>query len=195
MWPLALSTFGIIFVAELGDKTLLTVLLLASRYRAWPVFLGGCLAFVVQGLVAVGLGQVFAFLPHAWIRIGSALLFLGFGLWLALGPEEDADLALETKSGRGPFGVAFGLVFLAEWGDMTQILTAALVADHSIELGRERAAVAVFGGATLGLWAGTGLAVLLGRLAGRRLPRRVIRRMAGLAFIAVAALTALGKYV
>jgi putative Ca2+/H+ antiporter (TMEM165/GDT1 family) len=186
MWPLALSTLG---------KTLLAVLLLASRYRAWPVFLGSCSAFVVQGLVAVGLGQVFAFLPHVWIRIGSALLFLGFGLWLTLGPEEEADLALQTKSGRGPFGMAFGLVFLAEWGDMTQIMTAALVAGHSIALGRERAAIAVFGGATLGLWAGTALAVLLGRLAGRKIPRKVIRRLAGLVFITVAALTALGKSV
>ena len=101
MWTLALSTFGLIFVAELGDKTLLTVLLLASRYRAWPVLLGGCLAFVVQGMVAVALGQVVAFLPRNWIRTGSAALFLGFGLWLLFGPEEQGDPE-EQRSARGP---------------------------------------------------------------------------------------------
>jgi putative Ca2+/H+ antiporter (TMEM165/GDT1 family) len=194
MWPLALSTFGLIFVAELGDKTLLTVLLLASRLRAWPVFLGGCLAFVAQGLVAVGLGQVVAFLPRSWIRIGSAALFVAFGLWLLFGPEEEANPA-EQGSARGPFGTAFGLVFIAEWGDMTQVMTAALVADHSAELGRASAAAAVFAGATLGLWSGTALAVLLGRLAGKRLPRKLVRRIAGVAFLGFGALTALGKSV
>jgi Ca2+/H+ antiporter, TMEM165/GDT1 family len=194
MWRLALSAFGLIFVAELGDKTLLTVLLLASRYRALPVFLGGCLAFLLQGVVAVAFGQVFAFLPRNWIRIGSALLFAGFGLWLLFVPEKEVD-PTAPGSARGPFGTTFGLVFLAEWGDMSQIMTAALVADHSAELGRVPAASAVFGGATLGLWSGTALAVLLGRLAGTRLPRKTVRRVAGVAFIAFSALTALGKAV
>jgi putative Ca2+/H+ antiporter (TMEM165/GDT1 family) len=152
------------------------------------------LAFVVQGVVAVGLGQLVAFLPRYWIRFGSALLFAGFGLWLLLGREEEVSPA-EQGSARGPFGTTFGLVFLAEWGDMTQIMTAALVADNTAELGRARAAAAVFGGATLGLWSGTALAVVLGRLAGKKLPQKLVRRIAGMAFLAFAALTALGKSV
>lgn len=189
MLALAVTAFWLIFVAELGDKTLLLVLLLSARLSPLRVFAGAALAFLVHGLLAVALGQLLGLLPHAWVRYGSAGLFLFFGLGLLLRkPEGAIDAGL--RPGRGPLLTSFVFIFLAEWGDMTQILSAALVADHTASLGRLGAAIAVFCGAVLGLWAGTALAVAVGRKAGRWLPAHVLQRAAGACFLAVAGYTA-----
>ncbi len=191
MLAAAAAALGLVFIAELGDKTLLTVLLLASRAPAAPVLLGACAAFLVHTTIAVAFGQLFALLPHAWVRAATVVAFAVFGILLLVqAPEEGGG---EAKEARGPFALAFGFIFLAEWGDMTQITTAALVARAAARLGRLRGSLAVFAGATGGLWLGTILAVLVGRTAGHRLPERVVRRVAGGVFLAFAALTALGK--
>lgn len=188
----AAAALGLIFVAELGDKTLLTVLLLSTRYRPVPIFLGACAAFLVHTAIAVGFGQVFASLPHDWVHWATAALFAFFGVLLLVKPPEEAEG--KGASGR-PFSTAFAFIFLAEWGDMTQILTASLVGRDSAHLGRLVASAAVFTGATLGLWLGTAVAVFLGRTVGARLPARLIRRIAGVVFLLFAALTAAGKAV
>jgi putative Ca2+/H+ antiporter (TMEM165/GDT1 family) len=87
--------------------------------------------------------------------------------------------------------VAFVFIFIAEWGDMTQILSAAMVADGARTLGRWPASLSVFTGSVLGLWLGTGLAVVIGHKAGRWLPERIVRRVAGACFLGVAVYTAL----
>ncbi len=187
------AALGLIFIAELGDKTLLTVLLLSTRYRPVPIFLGAAAAFLVHTTIAVAFGQVFAFLPHLWVQWASAALFAIFGLLLLVRGTEEPDAKTQDAAAGRPFATAFAFIFLAEWGDMTQILTATLVAKASSSLGRLPGSLAIFAGATGGLWLGTLLAVIVGTTIGKRLPERGVRIVAGLCFLLFAALTALGK--
>jgi putative Ca2+/H+ antiporter (TMEM165/GDT1 family) len=177
--------FSLVFVffAELGDKTLYTVLVLATRGRWLAVLLGGWAAFVVQGGIAVGLGSLLARLPAAGIRWATAIVFLACGLWLLIKKEDEEEEEIEQKPTflRETVG-AFVLVFIAEFGDATQIGSAAMVA-------RFKQPFLVFAGATLGLWLGTVLAVVVGRLIGKRLPARLLRRAAGVLFCVFAVLS------
>jgi putative Ca2+/H+ antiporter (TMEM165/GDT1 family) len=172
-----LITAATIFVAELGDKTLFTVLILSSRGSPLWVGLGAAAAFVVQSCIAVTGGRLLAFLPALAVRLVTAGLFAVFGLILLFKKEEEEEHT--QHGGRGPFLAAFVLVFVAEWGDMTQIGTATLVA-------RFGEPMAVFVGAVLGLWAGTVVAVLVGWLIGTRFPVSRIRLVAGVIFLLVA---------
>lgn len=171
-----LSTFGLIFLAELGDKTQLAAMALATRHPWKPVFLGAAAAFVVLNLAAVGVGKLlFLVLPLHWIQFASAALFLFFGvatLWAANGPEESVPAA---RVGRPVLG-AFALILLAEMGDKTQLATASLAAQHG-------APVAVFTGSTLALWAVALLGILAGRRLTRVVPMKVIHRAAGVLFL------------
>lgn len=169
-----LTSFGLIFLAELPDKTAYTVLLLASRGRPWPVLLGSWAAFLVQGFVAVALGSLIGRLPPEAVRWTAAALFLAFGLFLVLG--RDAEEAPPPASHGKALLEAFALVFLAELGDATQIGTAALVA-------RLHHHWSVLAGSTLALWAVSGLAVTVGATVGARLPKRALRRVAGVFFL------------
>jgi putative Ca2+/H+ antiporter (TMEM165/GDT1 family) len=177
------TTFALIFVAELADKTLYTVLILAARNPPWPVLLGACAAFVVQSAIALFLGSLLSLLPHVAVAWLTAVVFVGFGLLLLLRDEKDETSSEVAKGGRKVAAAAFLMVFIAEWGDATQIGTATLVAETG-------APVQVFVGATLALWAGTAIAVILGRLAGARLPMKLLRRVAGVLFIAFGVLSA-----
>ncbi len=179
-----LTSFVLVFLAELGDKTLYTVLLLSARNRALPVLIGAYLAFVAQGIVAVGLGSLLALLPAKWIHWLTAATFLFFGLLLLFKEESHPEQGTDKTRRTGRVMLTtFGLVFAAEWGDATQIGSAALVA-------RFRAPVQVFVGATLGLWLGTALAVLVGGWLGSRLPTRMLRKAAGVVFCAFAIVAA-----
>jgi Ca2+/H+ antiporter, TMEM165/GDT1 family len=190
MWALAAATFWLIFVAELGDKTLFMVLLLSSRYPPLRVFAGAAMAFAVHGVIAVALGQLIGVLPHNVIRYGSAALFLGFGLALLLKSSSgDAESPLD-RGARSPVLTSFALIFVAEWGDATQILGAVLVANNLARLGRLQASVAVLMGGVAGLWLGTALAAAVGHRAGRWLPEGPLRKLAGVSFLVVALYTA-----
>jgi putative Ca2+/H+ antiporter (TMEM165/GDT1 family) len=190
MVALAAAAFWLMFVAELGDKTLFAVLLLSSRYPPLRVFAGAAMAFAVHGLIAVALGQLIGALPHEVVRYGSAALFLWFGLVLLFKKgDSGADGALERGAAR-PVLTSFLLVFVAEWGDATQILSAALVANNLAQLGRLRASIAVFTGGLAGLWLGTALAAAVGHRAGRWLPEGPLRKLAGACFLVVAFVTA-----
>jgi Ca2+/H+ antiporter, TMEM165/GDT1 family len=171
-----LTAFVLIFVAELGDKTLFTILLLATRYPAIPVLIGSCAAFVVQGAIAFALGWLLALLPAFWVHWITAAVFAFFGLRLLLTEEEVENEEAPTTPHHRIALAAFGLVTAAEWGDASQIGTAALVAHlhHPIQ---------VVVGATLGLWAGTVLAVGVGRMVGPRIPGHWMRRGAGILFL------------
>jgi putative Ca2+/H+ antiporter (TMEM165/GDT1 family) len=172
--PVLLTTFGLIFVAELPDKTAYTMLLLAARGRPVQVFLGSCLAFAVQGLVAVALGSLAARLPPDLVRYLAAALFLCFGLWLLFSKIEPETQAAYLSKNRALLQ-AFALVFLAELGDATQLGTAALVA-------RLHDRWSVYVGSTLALWSVALLAVSIGGTFGSRIPKRALRRTAGALF-------------
>ena len=176
------TTFGLIFLAELPDKTAYTVLLLASRGRPLLVLAGSWAAFLVQGFVAVALGEVIGRLPPSAIRWTTAALFLAFGLFLLFG--KDAEGPPPPRSKRKAVTEAFVLVFLAELGDATQIGTAALVA-------RLHDRWSVLAGSTLALWSVSALAVTLGATVGARLPKRMLRRIAGGLFLVFAAFSLL----
>ena len=136
-------------------------------------------------MIAVALGQLLSGLPHVWIRLGSAALFLVFGVLLLVRSGE--RLSHASPATARPVLTAFTLIFLAEWGDMTQIAAAALVASHTARLGRLGASLAVFVGAVLGLWLGTALATVIGFRAKSALPERAVRLAAGVCFLLVAA--------
>ena len=175
------SVFGVIFVAELPDKTALAALVLATRHKALPVFLGAALALTVQSLVAIGAGELLSLLPQRPVHVGAGILFLITAVFMWRRKEEDAAAAAR---GSGPLGfwrtgwLVFGVVFIAEWGDLTQLATAALAARYA-------APVPVFIGATTALWAVVAIAVLVGSRAGKLLAPRVTQRVAAVVFAGV----------
>lgn len=175
------STFALIFVAELGDKTQLTAMALALRYPWKRIFIGIAAAFIVLNLAAVAVGKVlFLLLPRFWVSLVAALLFLYFGvvtLRTACADEED-DAPPTTAASA--IRTAFIMIFMAELGDKTQLVTASQAAVHS---GSQAGMAQVFAASTLALW----LVSLLGIFAGKQLVRYIpvcwIHRAAGGMFL------------
>jgi len=173
-----LVAFGVVFVAELGDKSQLMVLTLAARYRAVVVLLAITVATAIVHLASVLLGAVVGVaLPTHVINVVAGIAFLGFAAWTLRGDElsdEEAAKA-ERERSRSVFltvGIAF---FLAELGDKTMLATITLATDHGL-----------FGtwiGSTLGMVAADALAIGVGHVMGARLPERVIRIGAAAAFV------------
>jgi Ca2+/H+ antiporter, TMEM165/GDT1 family len=185
---LGFTVFTIIFLLELPDKTALATLLLATRHRPFPVFLGAVAAFVIQSAVAVAAGSLLSLLPREPIRIGAGILFLLMAALIVAQnlkreeAKEAAEVEREEQRHRRPFATAFLLVFVAEWGDLTQLATAALQA-------RYRDALTVFTAATLALWAVAAIAVVLGNRLGAWIPQRPLQfTAAGVMVIAAIAL-------
>ncbi|HVA04571.1 MAG TPA: TMEM165/GDT1 family protein [Acidimicrobiales bacterium] len=181
-------TFGIIFVAELPDKTMIATIVLASRYRPLPVWIGAALAMVVNSAVAVLAGRLLELLPHRWVEAVVAALFAGGALYLILVKEsaettqgeEEAD---RVRSGNRIVLGAFTVIVVAELGDLTQILTANLVA-------RYHQAWSVFVGSAVALVSVMGLGVIGGRVLLRVLPLATIRKVAGFILAGFAIFTA-----
>ncbi|MES1165625.1 MAG: TMEM165/GDT1 family protein [Verrucomicrobiota bacterium] len=171
------SIFAVIFVAELPDKTTLASLVMATRHRALPVLLGACAALAVQSLIAVAAGSLLAMLPERIVHIGSGVLFLVSAVVMWVRHEDDATL--KDKPDAVTFGkslwLAFGVVFVAEWGDLTQIATAGFAA-------RLKQPVLVFAASTTALWAVATIAVIVGHRAGRLLNPDLTRKIAAVLF-------------
>ena len=182
---LAFTVFTVIFLLELPDKTALAALLLATRHRPLPIFLGAAAAFVIQSAVAVLAGSLLGLLPREPIRIGAGLLFLIMAALLVRRnlrrdrAEEQQTLAQEDRPHRRPFVTAFSVVFVAEWGDLTQLATAALQA-------RYQQPVVVFTAATLALWVVSAIAVALGNRLGAWVPERPLQFAAAGVMVLVA---------
>jgi len=189
---LGFTVFVVIFVIELPDKTALAALLLATRHRPLPVFLGAAAAFLVQSLVAVIAGSIFGLLPREPVRIGAGLLFLVMAALLIrqnlkkAEAQEAADVEREEGRYRRPLVTAFMVVFVAEWGDLSQLATAAFQA-------RYREPLIVFTAATLALWAVSAIAVVLGNRLGAWIPERPLQFAAAgvMALVAIALITGL----
>lgn len=185
MLGLGVTVFTVIFLLELPDKTALAALLLATRHRPLPIFLGAAAAFVIQSAVAVLAGSLFSLLPREPIRIGAGLLFLVMAALLVRRnlrkeeAEEERAVEQEEVKHHRPFVTAFLVVFVAEWGDLTQLATAALQA-------RYRDPVVVFVAATLALWAVSAIAVALGNRLGAWIPERPLQFAAAGVMVLVA---------
>lgn len=171
------AAFVITFLAELPDKSMFASLILGTRYRPAWVWAGAATAFTVQMGIAVTVGQLLHLLPDQVVQGVTAGLFVAGSAYLWLTsfrsrPPEGADAA---RHGGGPTsfwqvaGTSFGVVFLAEWGDITQVTAANLAARYG--------ALPVFTGASLGLWAIAAVAVTVGAKSLKLLPMPSIRRL------------------
>lgn len=181
-WSVSLSTFALIALAEVGDKSQLVCVTLAARHRAWPVALGAAAAFLILNTLAVVFGAGIALWVPERVMAGIvALLFAVFGLHAlraARGPE--APVEVSARAGRSLFLTALLLIFVAEFGDKTQLAVAALAGGFPpwpVWAGATAALILVSAG---GAWAG--YAVL------RRLPIAWLHRIGGALFLAFAAL-------
>jgi putative Ca2+/H+ antiporter (TMEM165/GDT1 family) len=177
-WTLLASVFGVVFVAELPDKTALAALVLATRHRPVPVFLGAASALTIQSAVAVAAGHLVSLLPARPVHVFAGALFLLSALLMWRRGNDEAEEGASRDGAAGFWRstwLVFGVVFIAEWGDLTQLATAALAA-------RYRSPFVVFAGATLALWAVTGIAVFVGHRAGKLLDPDLTRRIAAVLF-------------
>ncbi len=175
---LALS-FGVIFVAELGDKSQLMALTFATRFKPLPVLAGITIATALVHAVSVGVGYgLGAALPTAWISLVAGLAFLAFGAWTLRGDrlteEERAKAENTERSAVVAVGVAF---FLAELGDKTMLATITLATQHGW--------VGTWIGSTIGMVAADALAIVVGRALGRHLPEKTIKYGAAVLFFIV----------
>ena len=182
---IALICFPLVFLGELPDKTMFASLVMATKGRPLHVWLGAAAAFVVHVAIAVTVGvALFKLLPHQAVDAVVAGIFL-FGALYAWreGAKGEEGLAAREASRHGVVLTAFIVIFLAEWGDLTQILTANLAARYHQPL-----AVAV--GSLLALWCVAGLAVAAGRTLNRFVKISTIRRVTAVVLVALAGYSA-----
>jgi putative Ca2+/H+ antiporter (TMEM165/GDT1 family) len=183
------AAFVLVLPVELPDKTLFATLVLATRFKPLPVFAGVGVAFAVQSLIAVTAGSLLSLLPDALVSAVVAVLFLvgAVVLWRSArsGPEDDEELGAtpEHPSFLKAAAVSFGVLFAAEWGDLSQLATAGLAA-------RTGDPVSVFVGSWAALLVVSALAVFLGRKLADRLPIPLIRRVAAALFLVFAVVAA-----
>jgi putative Ca2+/H+ antiporter (TMEM165/GDT1 family) len=185
------TAFALAFLAELPDKSMFASLILGTRYRPSWVWAGAAAAFAVHMAIAVTAGQLLALLPDRVVDAAVAGLFLSGSayLWATSFRSEHLDgVDAARQGGRAPSflqvaGTSFGVVFLAEWGDITQLTTANLAARYDPFL--------VFAGATLGLWAVATVAVSVGAKSLKLIPMTWIRRITATIMFGLAVYTAL----
>ncbi|MDQ0602211.1 putative Ca2+/H+ antiporter (TMEM165/GDT1 family) [Streptomyces canus] len=169
--------FGVVFLAELPDKTALAGLVLGTRYRASYVFAGVAAAFALHVALAVAAGSVLTLLPQQLVHALTGVLFLGGAAVLLMtkgGADGDAEIRRpENQSFWKVAGAGFMLILVAEFGDLTQIMTANLAARYDDPL-------SVGLGAVLALWAVAGLGIVGGKALMKRVPLRLITKVAAL---------------
>ncbi|MCX5708246.1 MAG: TMEM165/GDT1 family protein [Candidatus Omnitrophica bacterium] len=171
-----LSSFFFIFLAEMGDKTQLVALSFATKFKPWKVVAGIFIGTLVSHLMAVIIGQNLSLIiPMKYLKVIVGLSFIGFGLWTLKGDKYDEKK--EKKWGRlGPIVTIAIAFFLAELGDKTQLATISLAAQYRTLFG-------VLAGSTLGMVCADGLAIVLGTLAGKKLPEKTIKYFSAVIFI------------
>lgn len=194
-FAVALTAFLLILPAELPDKTFVATLVLATRYRPLPVWAGVSAAFLVQCLVAVLAGGAISLLPRrpvlavtcALFAVGSFILFRGASKADEQTDDDESGDMDADGAATPPLKAAiasFGVLFAAEWGDLSQLLTAGLTA-------RYRDPLSVFVGSWVALVIVAGVAVVVGRTLTRFVRLSIVRRVAGGLFAVLAVLTGL----
>jgi putative Ca2+/H+ antiporter (TMEM165/GDT1 family) len=176
------ASLGLLFLAELGDKSMLLVVTLASRHRAVPVLTAVTLsAAVLTGVAVLAGGAAGALLPRTALGLASGTLFIGFGLWqllVARDDESDEPTATRAPSRTVPLVLTISAALvLAELGDKTQVATLSLtgVAPQS--------ALLIWLGGTIGFVAADAIAVVIGVRLARLVPQRAISRVAAALFV------------
>ncbi|MBK8730970.1 MAG: TMEM165/GDT1 family protein [Tetrasphaera sp.] len=182
--------FGAIFLVELPDKTFIATLVMSTRFRPLLVWIGVGLAFLVQTLVAVVAGGLLARLPTTPVQLVAIAMFLIGGVILLKGAagadaeEAETEEEFAEKSNRQVRGwqivsMCFGIIFLAEWGDLSQLLTASMVLKYGEP-------VSVFLGAWAALLAVSALGAALGRTLLTKMKLSTIRRIGGVVCLVLA---------
>lgn len=162
-----LAALGLVFVAELGDKTQLVALGMGARHRLAPVLAGVTLAYAASNLLSVVVGGLLgAALPSRALGIGGGVMFLLFAAWSLRNTDGDEGTETVTRQGHIVMSVAVAM-FVAELGDKTMLATATLASQGN--------PVLVWIGATIGITLSGAVGVLVGRATGTRLPERAIR--------------------
>lgn len=179
-WALFFSTFALIFLAELPDKTAVAIVILASRHHPVAVFAGVALAFVFQNIIAILFGSLFSLLPAHIVHIASGILFIVFALLMWFRKEEkEEEVHLAAKSNFLKMAwTSFVVVFIAEWGDLTQLSAATLVA-------KTHQPLTIFIAATLALWSTTAIGVAVGHHAKKVIRPHILQNIAAVAFAIV----------
>ena len=191
---IAATAFVLIFPVELPDKTFVASLVLATRYPPVPVWIGVALAFLVQCLVAVTAGSLISLLPDTLVAAAAGLLFLAGAVLLWRGAasadekERNEERQMSARTMRDARGLraaaaSFGVLFLAEWGDLSQLFTVGLVA-------RYHDPVSVFAGSWAALLLVAALAIGLGRTLLRYVRLATIRRVGAVICLTLAGLAA-----
>ncbi|MCX4810755.1 TMEM165/GDT1 family protein [Streptomyces sp. NBC_01239] len=174
--------FGVVFLAELPDKTALAGLVLGTRYRASYVFVGVAAAFLLHVVLAVAAGSVLTLLPQQLVAAVTGVLFLGGAAVLLFkkGDDDEEVRAPKDQSFWRVSGAGFMLILVAEFGDLTQIMTANLAAryDDPFSVGL---------GAVLALWAVAGLGIVGGKALMKRVPLKLITQIAAVLMLALGA--------
>ncbi|MFI0786702.1 TMEM165/GDT1 family protein [Streptomyces lydicus] len=181
-FTVAAVVFGVIFLAELPDKTALAGLMLGTRYRASYVFVGVAAAFLVHVALAIAAGSVLTLLPHRVVQAVVGVLFLA-GAAVLLFKKDDDEEEVKKPADQSFWKVAgagFTMILVAEFGDLTQIMTANLAARYDDP-------VSVGVGAVLALWAVAGLGILGGRTLMKYVPLKLITRIAAAVMALLAA--------
>ena len=183
-FSVTLSSFALIALAEIGDKSQLVCMTLAARHRPWPVLLGAAVAFSALNVLAVLFGaSIAAWVPERIVAGVVALLFTVFGLHaLRSAAEAETDAEVAERPGHGLFVTTLLLLFVAEFGDKTQLAVAGLAGQLPpvpVWLG---ATAALVGVSALGIWAG--------RTVLQRLPLHWLHRIGGGIFLVFAVLAA-----
>ena len=185
------AAFGLVALGELPDKTMFASLLMATRGRPLAVWCGTAAAFVVHVAIAVGIGAAaVALVPRRVLDIAAGVAMLGFGAWawLSRRAEPDDDAGLTARPGHHVALRAAGAIFVAEWGDLTQLLTADLAA-------RSHHPLSVAVGAVAALWLVAALAVVSGSRLLSRLSVRTLRTVTAVVLSTLGALAVIGAVV
>jgi Ca2+/H+ antiporter, TMEM165/GDT1 family len=186
-----LTVAVVVFLAELPDKSMFASLLLGTRYRPLYVWLGVASAFLVHVIIAVTAGGLLHLLPHRLVEAVVAVLFLGGAVLVIYSVEEDEEEAEEAEHAEQAvvqpsfwrvYLTSFTVIFIGEWGDITQIATANYAAKY------DPLTVAV--GATLGLWLVSGLGVTLGSKLLKYVNVRLLQRITAVILVVFAVISA-----
>jgi Ca2+/H+ antiporter, TMEM165/GDT1 family len=177
------SVYWIILVAELPDKTALASLILATEYPPSLVFVGASAALTLHAALAVTFGQALSFLPARPVHVASGAIFLvaAVAMWMRSAAGTLMTRRRAPSGSWATIGTVFVVVFIAEWGDLTQIGAAALAAHY-------HAPLTVFAGSALGLVTVVALVVSLGNRGGRALAPDVTKKVAAVVFAIVGAM-------
>lgn len=179
IFPSLLSSFGLVAIAEIGDKSQLVCMALAARHPHWPVFWGASTAFMLLNLIAVLFGvSVASWIPESVLTAAVTLLFFAFGLQALLAKTEEEDIDLNQAPSRSIFMTTLAMIVMSEFGDKTQIAVAGLSTSMPL--------VAVWLGASLALILLTALGVWLGKALLKTLPLQWLQRIAGALFLTFA---------